>query len=134
MSGLVLKLAPKERILINKALIQNGERRTRFSILTPDVNLLRLRDAIHPSDTTTPVKKICHIAQLVLSGDADPKEAKIQLIRGLEQLDLVFVEGESRRCLLEAKNAVMTKHYYQALKLIRRLIQYENEIINNSRS
>ena len=48
MSGLVLKLAPKERILINGAVIENGDRRSRLSIMTPNANILRLRDAIHP--------------------------------------------------------------------------------------
>ncbi|MDJ0638091.1 MAG: flagellar biosynthesis repressor FlbT, partial [Paracoccaceae bacterium] len=38
MSGLVLKLAPKERVLINGAVIENGDRRTRMSILTPNAN------------------------------------------------------------------------------------------------
>ena len=50
MSGLVLKLAPKERVLINGAVIENGDRRTRVSILTPNANILRLKDALHPDD------------------------------------------------------------------------------------
>ena len=45
MSGLVLKLAPKERVLINGAVIENGDRRTRVAILTPNANILRLKDA-----------------------------------------------------------------------------------------
>ena len=70
MSGLVLKLSPKERVLINGAVIENGDRRSRLSIVTPGANILRLRDAIHPEDVTTPVKRVCYVAQLVLSGDA----------------------------------------------------------------
>ena len=63
MSGLVLKLAPKERILINGAVIENGDRRSRLSIMTPNANILRLRDAIHPGEVTTPVRRVCYIAQ-----------------------------------------------------------------------
>ena len=48
MSGLVLKLSPKERLLINGAVIENGDCRCRLSIITPDANILRLRDALHP--------------------------------------------------------------------------------------
>ena len=36
MSGLVLKLAPRERVLINGAVIENGERRSRLAIMTPN--------------------------------------------------------------------------------------------------
>ena len=36
MSGLILKLSPKERILINGAVIENGDRRSRLAIMTPN--------------------------------------------------------------------------------------------------
>ena len=72
MSGLVLKLGPKERVLINGAVVENGDRRSRLSIVTPNANILRLRDAIHPEEVNTPVRRVCYIAQLVLSGDAEP--------------------------------------------------------------
>ena len=57
MSGLVLKLGPKERVLVNGAVIENGDRRSRLSILTPNANILRLRDAIRPDEVTTPVRR-----------------------------------------------------------------------------
>jgi len=76
MSGLILKLGPKERILINGAVIENGDRRSRLAIMTPDAHILRLRDAIHPEDARTPVRRVCYAVQLVLSGDADKDEAR----------------------------------------------------------
>ena len=88
MSGLVLKLAPRERVLINGAVIENGDRRGRLSIITPNANILRLRDAIHPDEVTTPVRRVCYIAQLVLSGDLETDDARNQLLRGIEQLSL----------------------------------------------
>ncbi|MFP4044714.1 MAG: flagellar biosynthesis repressor FlbT, partial [Rhodosalinus sp.] len=42
MSGLVLKLGPRERVLINGAVIENGDRRSRLAIVTPGANILRL--------------------------------------------------------------------------------------------
>ena len=35
MSGLILKLAPKERILLNGAVLENGDRRAKLRIITP---------------------------------------------------------------------------------------------------
>ena len=58
MSGLVLKLGPKERLLVNGAVLENGDRRGRLSVLTPNANILRLKDAIHPSEAKTPVTQI----------------------------------------------------------------------------
>ena len=58
MSGLVLKLSPKERVLINGVVIENGDRRSRLAIMTPDAHILRLRDAIHRVGlATVPVQK-----------------------------------------------------------------------------
>ena len=96
MSGLVLKLSPKERVLINGAVIENGDRRSRLSIVTPNANILRLRDAIHPEEVNTPVRRVCYIAQLVLSGDVDHEEARMQLLRGIEQLSQVLTDPDSR--------------------------------------
>lgn len=129
MSGLVLKLAPKERILINGAVIENGDRRSRLSIMTPNANILRLRDAIHPEEANTPVRRVCYIAQLVLSGDADPDEARLQLLRGIEQLSQVLTDADSRAHLDAATQAVKAGLHYQVLKALRGLIPREERLL-----
>lgn len=134
MSGLVLKLGPKERVLINGAVIENGDRRSRLSIVTPGANILRLRDAIHPEEVTTPVRRVCYIAQLVLSGDAVPEEAKIQLMRGIEQLSQVLTDHDSRAQLDAATQAVNDDQYYQALKAMRSLLPREERLMAATRT
>ena len=129
MSGLVLKLGPKERVLINGAVIENGDRRSRLSIITPNANILRLRDAIHPEEVNTPVRRVCYIAQLVLSGDADAAEAKHQLLRGIEQLSQVLTDLDSRKQLASATEALMDEQFYQALKALRTLLPREERLL-----
>ncbi len=129
MSGLVLKLAPKERVLINGAVIENGDRRTRVAILTPNANILRLKDALHPDDANTPVRRVCYIAQLILSGDADVEEARPQLLSGIEQLSQVLIDTDSRKALEDATDAVVSERYYQAMKALRLLIPREDRLL-----
>lgn len=129
MSGLVLKLAPHERVLINGAVIENGEKRTRLSIMTPNANILRLRDAIHPGEANTPVRRVCYIAQLVLSGDAQPSEAKHQLMRGIEQLSRALTDQDSRTQLATATEALLDDQFYQALKALRGLLPREARLL-----
>lgn len=129
MSGLVLKLNPRERILVNGAVIENGDRRSRFSIMTPNANILRLRDAIHPEEVTTPVRRVCYIVQLILSGDAVPHEAQFQLLRGLEQLSQVLTDPDSRALLAEATTAAVSNHFYQSLKALRALLPREERLL-----
>ncbi|MBS9717729.1 flagellar biosynthesis repressor FlbT [Pseudohalocynthiibacter aestuariivivens] len=129
MSGLVLKLGPKERVLINGAVIENGDRRSRLSIVTPNANILRLRDAIHPEDVNTPVRRVCYIAQLVLSGDAKKEEARMQLLRGIEQLSQILRDADSKRHLDAASQSVIHDQFYKALKALRSLLPREERLM-----
>ncbi len=128
MTGLVLKLGPGERVLINGAVIENGDRRSRLSVMTPNANILRLRDAIHPQQVNTPVRRVCYIAQLVLSGDADADEARPQLLRGIEQLSQVLTDPDSRAQLAAATAAVIENQPYQVLKALRSLLPREERL------
>lgn len=130
MSGLVLKLGPKERVLVNGAVIENGDRRSRLSILTPNANILRLRDAIRPDEVNTPVRRVCYIAQLVLSGDADEDEAAHQLLRGIEQLSQALTDDDSRAHLDAAGAAVSEREFYRAMKQLRALLPREQRLMN----
>ena len=129
MTGLVLKLAPKERVLINGAVIENGERRSRLAIMTPNAHILRLRDAIHPNEVNTPVRRVVYIAQLVLSGDVAPEEARMQLLRGIEQLSQVLIDPDSRNQLAQATAAVIENQHYNALKSLRSFLPREERIL-----
>lgn len=134
MSGLVLKLAPRERVLVNGAVIENGDKRSRLAILTPNANILRLRDAIHPEAVNTPVRRVCYIAQLVLSGDVEAEAARHQIIRGIEQLSQVFTDHDSRTQLNAATEAVLDEQFYQAMKSLRSLLPREARLMAASGS
>lgn len=129
MSGLVLKLGPKERVLVNGAVIENGDRRSRLNILTPNAHILRLRDAIHPEEANTPVRRVCFAAQLVLTGDAEPEESRHQLLRRIEELSQVLTDTDSRRLLANATEALLGDQFYQCLKSLRALIPREDRLM-----
>lgn len=133
MSGLVLKLGPHERVLINGAVIENGDRRSRLAIMTPNAHILRLRDAIHPEEVNTPVRRVCYIAQMVLSGDADADTARLQLLRGIEQLSQVLTDHDSRTLLTQSTDSVLDGQYYQALKSLRGLLPREERLFAATR-
>jgi flagellar protein FlbT len=128
-SGLVLKLGPHERIMINGVVMENGDRRARLNVLTPEANVLRLRDAIHPEAANTPVKRVCYIAQLVLAGEADPEEAARQLERGIGQLAQIFQDEASRVSLAAATAAVAERRFYQAMKALRAVLPREARLL-----
>ena len=129
MSGLVLKLSPKERVLINGAVIENGDRRSRLSIMTPDANVLRLRDAIPPHKANTPVRRACYALQLVLSGDELADGAKSDLLLRIEELTQVFKDPDSRAFLGDASRSIIENQHYRALKALRSLLPREDRLL-----
>ncbi len=129
MSGLVLKLSPKERVLVNGAVIENGDRRSRLSIMTPNAHILRLRDAIHPEEANTPVRRACYALQLVLSGDSEPNEVERLLLRHIEDLSQVFTDPDSRKQLALATDSVIAGRHYQGLKALRVLLPREERLL-----
>ena len=129
MSGLVLKLNPKERVLINGAVIENGDRRSRLSIMTPNAHILRLRDAIHPESATTPVRRACFATQLLLSGDVDPQDARRQILRRIEVLSQALRDPDSRIQLTLATRALLDGEYYKCLKALRALLPREERLL-----
>ncbi len=125
MTGLVIRLAPRERVLLNGAVIENGDRRASLSIRTPNANVLRLRDAIHPEQANTPVKRTCYLAQLVLAGDSTPEDLQTPVLKAIEQLSQVFSDRDSRAILKTASESVIARDYYQTLKALRLLLPRE---------
>ena len=129
MPGLILKLAPGERFVANGVVIENGDRRARLNILTPDSNVLRLRDALHPDEANTPVRRVLYIVQLALAGEADVSEAKRQIATGIEQLGFVFNDPESRSRLSRAAEDVALERFYPALRALRGLLPLEEKLM-----
>lgn len=129
MSGLVLKLGPHERVLINGAVIENGDKRSRLSVMTPNAHILRLKDAIHPGEATTPVRRVCYMAQLVLSGDVAPEEMRLPVLRAIEQLSQVLTDPDSRTQLALASKSIMGADFYPALKALRSLLPREERLL-----
>lgn len=125
MSFLNLRLAPNERVLINGAVIENGDRPTKIAIRTPNVKVLRLRDAMHPDDAKTPVSLACYTAQMILMGDIEPGEGRRQLLVAIEQLSQVFKDHDSRQLLAEATQGVAEDKIYATMRRLRDLLPRE---------
>lgn len=129
MTGLVLKLAPNERVLINGAVVENGDRRSKISIKTPSANILRLRDAIHPDNANTPVRRVCYICQLVLTGDIDKADARENVLDSIQKLSKALSACESTVVLDRAAAAISEDNFYLAMKLLRSLSPIEAKLL-----
>jgi flagellar protein FlbT len=129
MSRLVLKLGPKERVLINGAVIENSDRRSKFTILSSKANILRLKDAIHPDNADTPIKRACYLAQLLLSGEVEAEPTWNRLNGQVHVLAEIFVDEDSSSILSKAKVAITHRNAYACLKLLRQILPLETQLL-----
>ncbi|MEK9910738.1 MAG: flagellar biosynthesis repressor FlbT [Candidatus Puniceispirillum sp.] len=129
MSGLILKLAPKERILLNGAVLENGDRRARLRIITPRAHILRLREALHPDQADTPLRRLCYTVQLVLTGDISDRETRPVILHQLDELILIFKDHKARHNLERAVLAIHHGQFYKSYKLLRSLMADEKALL-----
>lgn len=131
MPGLILKLRAHEQILVNGVVMQNGDRNARLIIKTPDAKILRLRDAIHPEEADTPVKRVCYIAQLAVAGETDTSDAAAQLATGISQLSDAMDGIDGTEHLAEAMSMLKSDNFYGVLRSLRKLLPLEERLLGH---
>ncbi|MGY6550174.1 MAG: flagellar biosynthesis repressor FlbT [Roseinatronobacter sp.] len=129
MAGLIIRLAAHERILLNGAVIENGNRRTSFSIKTPNADILRLKDAIHPEQANTPVKRCLFLLQMVISHDVVFDDIRTNLFRSMQDIHELLRDTQSRDTLEAAQDHIAHARFYQALKDLRQLLPGEEAFL-----
>ncbi len=134
MTGLRLKLGPNEQVLINGAVVQNGQSKIELRIKTPNTKILRLRDAIHPREVDTPTKQVCYIAQLAVAGEVTDEDALREFGQGVRALQQVFTNRDGRQLTEEALSAATAGNFYRALQCMRKLLPYEDLLLRQPAS
>lgn len=124
MAGLALKLAPKERVLINGVVVENGPRRAQLLIKTDNASVLRLRDALDEKDVIGPASKAYYIAQQCVAGEITAKEAERELAPVLPELtDLTAAE------MTTAQRNLTEGNLYRVMRTLRPLLEMERETV-----
>jgi flagellar protein FlbT len=131
-SGLILKLRAHEQILVNGVVMQNGDRGARLIIKTPNANILRLRDAIHPDDADTPVKRMCCLAQRAVAGEVELQSAAVQLGAGIRQLQKALSGFEGCEPLEAAIDHLRDRNFYGVLRALRQILPVESTLLDRA--
>ena len=125
MAGLMLKFPAGDRIVVNGAVIENVGRGARLRLLTPQTQLLRLRDAIDPDAATTPVSRLAHVVQMMLIGELPPADAVPETLTALVPLRHAFTAPDDRGCIDVIAGHLRDGEFYQALRQLGRLRRKE---------
>lgn len=127
--GLIIRLRPHEKFLINGCILENGEKRAKLRVKSDGANILRLRDAMHPSEANTPVKRLYYVAQLIVTGDLSADVAIPELREGLRQLHDALTEREHREQIASAQIHLDNKEYYRVLRALKSILPYEEKVL-----
>lgn len=122
---LKVELKPGERIIVGTAVIRNGDNRARFFI-EGEAPILREKDILTAASADTPAKKIYLAVQLMyLSGDLSAHhEFYFPLVQ-----DFLNAAPSSLPLIAEINNRILAGDLYKALKAVKQLIAYEQELI-----
>lgn len=126
MAGLALKLAPKEQVLINGVIVENGPRRAQLLIKTDNAAVLRLRDALDAEDVVGPASEAYYAAQRCVAGEISVDEAEVALAPLLPQLASTHDAGTA---LEMAKRSLAEGNLYRVMRALRPLIDAERRAI-----
>lgn len=125
--ALKLALKPGERMIIGGAVVTNGPSRSEFFIENK-VPLLREKDIMGEDEADTVAKKIFFSVQLMYIDQenlVNHHNAYWQYVTELTQA------APSTIALIDQiSEKIVGNQYYQALKLSRKLIAYEKEIVS----
>lgn len=127
---LKLSLKPNEKIVLNGAVIQNGDRRTSM-LLQNKASVLREKDIMQAEDANTPARRIYFpVMMMYLAGDDNAEIYNEFALRMTEFMSAVTHIPILEECVAISKD-VMVKDYYKALSRCRKLIDFETEIMGH---
>jgi len=132
MGGLVLKLAPHERILLNGLMIENGPKKARMTLHSDGAHVLRLRDALHPEEVSGPVSVAYHVAQLAVAGQSDPDEAMDDLRERLADIAVALEGTRASDAVAAAQEALGDRNFYKTMRELGPVLGFERELLGGT--
>jgi flagellar protein FlbT len=128
--ALKISLKPHERMIIGGAVVTNGDSRTDFTI-DNKVPLLRQNDIMSEEKANSPTRRLYFVIQLMYI-DQDKVLAYHNTYWSIVQ-DIVKAAPSVLGLIDQISELILSNQYYQALKLTKTLIEYEQEVTHRVR-
>jgi len=123
---LKLSLKPGEKLVLNGAVIANGDKRASL-IIQNKACLLREKDIMQPEEAETPARRIyLPIMMMYLDPEGSEQYYNDFALRMTEFMGAIRNREALATCI-EISRDVMAASYYKALMLCRKLFEFERE-------
>jgi flagellar protein FlbT len=128
--ALKLNLKPGEKIVINGAVIVNGDRKA-FLAVKNFANILRETDVMQEEEANTPTKRAYFAAQLMLLDPEHRADYESAFRRYMQDIIGVFSNAEILDTLNQALTYFDEGDYYKILAALRKVIKYESVLFDS---
>ncbi|MFI4933102.1 MAG: flagellar biosynthesis repressor FlbT [Caulobacterales bacterium] len=122
---LKLSLKPGEKFVLNGAVVQNGDRRGSL-LLQNKASVLREKDIMQPDEADTPSRRIYFPVMMMYLDEANGGRYHDEFVQRLSEFMSAVRNPDVLTGCVNVSKHVMTREYYKALMLCRRLIEYED--------
>ncbi len=126
--ALKITLKPHEKVIIGGAVLTNGPSTCHLQVENK-VPLLRQDNILSEAEATTPCKRIYLVIQLMyVSGGITAELSQIywDLVK-----EVVKAAPSTNDLVSQISQFIVNDKYYQAMKLAKKLIHYEEELVRN---
>ena len=128
---LKLSLKPGERFVLNGAVVQNGDRRG-VLILQNKASVLREKDIMQSEDVNSPARRVYFPVMMMYLDEAGAEKYHDEFVRRLSEFMRVIQNPEVLNDCVAISRHTLSREYYKALMLSRKLIDYEDERLGHA--
>ncbi len=125
--ALKVELKPGEKLIVGETLITNDKQRARFFI-QGDAPILREKDILLPEDASTMAQQV-YLAVQVMYLKQDITITQKEYFDVINQV--LQAAPSTHELIADISAAILREDLYRALKLARKLIEYERTLISH---
>jgi flagellar biosynthesis repressor protein FlbT len=129
---LAVKLKPGERIVVNGAVLCNGNARNTLYFANT-ASILREKDVMQVEEASSPVARAYYLVQLMMLNADDLEVYRPSYEKLMTQLLQTFTNIQIRQKLVESAEWVLTGNYYKALVALRPVRDYETALLTRTK-
>jgi flagellar biosynthesis repressor protein FlbT len=123
---LKLSLKPGEKLVLNGAVLTNGDKRASL-IIQNKACLLREKDIMQPEEATTPARRIYLPIMMMYLDPGDSEQHYNDFALRMTEFMGAIRNNQALAACIEISRDVMQASYYKALMSCRKLFEFERE-------
>ena len=128
---LAVKLKPRERIVVNGAVLCNGDAGNTLYFANT-ASILREKDVMQVEEASSPVARAYYLVQLMMLNADDLEVYRRSYEKLVTKMLQTIPSLQIRQKLAESAKRVMSGDYYKALAALRPVRDYETALLSRT--